>query len=170
MNKKAAVDSCKCSACKGACEYKPGWFTPGEAEKAAELLGMDMPSFFKTKLMVDWFENGSGSAGARAGKNVFVLSPALVGEEVGTEAPVDPRGKCVFFKRGQCEIHSAKPFECRMMIHDEPHGASHVRHLVAAKFWVKHQRQIRELLGRKPEAKEYSGGGFMGMILRSIFN
>lgn len=156
---------CACKSCVGACESKPGWFLPGEAEKAAALLGMDLPTFFSQKLMVDWWENWPVGKNGNS-REVFVLSPALVGALVGEEAPGDPRGRCVFLKRGKCEIHAAKPHECRMHIHDETRAECDARKLRITKAWAPRQQQkhVSDLLGRKPEARAWSGGIFGGIF------
>ena len=156
---------CKCKLCVNACENKPGWFLPGEAEKAATLLGIDMPTFFKRKLMVDWWENWPVGRNGNS-REVFLLSPALVGESAGVEAPGNPSGKCVFLKRGKCEIHAAKPHECRMYHHDEPRAESDSRKKRITKAWAQRQRQkqVSDLLGRKPVARAWSGGFFGGIF------
>lgn len=164
----ARLLDCKCKLCVGACESKPGWFLPGEAEKAADLLGMDMPAFFQKKLMVDWWGNWPVGKGGNT-RHVYVLSPALVGEDAGEEAPGDPRGKCVFLKRGKCEIHAAKPHECRMHIHDEPKSECDERKLRITKAWSMRRQQhyVADLLGRKPVAREWTGslsGDIFGML------
>jgi len=48
-------ESCDCRTCQDACTRKPGWFLPGEAEIAAESLGMTLPEFFAKYL---FFEGG----------------------------------------------------------------------------------------------------------------
>ena len=142
-----------CATCRSGCTHKPGWFLPGEAEKAAELLGVPFAEFFATYLAVDWWE-----ADSRIDETVFVLSPAIVGEETGTEFPGDPRGSCVFYKDERCQIHAAKPFECRARWCGDL-GPSTV-HLDTAGEWnaPEHQGQIRDLLGREPEEAEFEGG------------
>jgi Fe-S-cluster containining protein len=137
-------ESCKCDKCKAACIRKPGWFLPGEAEKAAEYLGISLDELFRTKLAVDWWQGTP---------NIFVLSPAIIGERRGVEFPASPLGPCVFFKNELCEIHPVKPYECRDMLHNNPEGN---KHELTGKAWGPYQNQIEELLGRKPEAKKYS--------------
>jgi Fe-S-cluster containining protein len=146
------LTECACHACKRACEAgSPGWFRPGEAEKAARLLRMPLKKFFRRYLGVNWWV---------ARRDVFVLAPALVGAETGAEYPANPRGRCVFFKRGKCAIHAAKPYGCA---HGNPHDTGsdprhHERMLAdnARTFtlWRKNQKQIVAVLGRKPQARE----------------
>lgn len=139
--------SCQCKSCQGACSYKPGWFMPGEAEKAAALLQMPLKEFFRTKLMVDWWESPTPT---------FVLAPAIVGHKPGHEYPGNPRGACVFFKDGKCEIHGAKPYECSMHMHTDTHELCQKRKRRVVRAWEHKQEQIRKLLGRQPETQSYS--------------
>lgn len=50
---------CSCDKCKGCCEGSPGWFLPGEAEKAAALLGIPYGEFRKS-LIVDYWITSDG--------------------------------------------------------------------------------------------------------------
>ncbi len=141
---------CQCNKCKGACSYNPGWFMPGEAEKTAEYLNMTFQEFFNKYLGVNWWEEDVET------EDIFVLAPAITNMKTGQEYPGDPRGKCIFFKKGLCEIHEVKPFECAQFIHDK---STEDRHWNIAKTWKKNQLHIKKLLGRNPEASEYCGFG-----------
>lgn len=143
---KGTQQSCTCEECKAACQYKPGWFLPGEAEKVAKYLGMSLEKLFKTRLAVDWWEGNP---------DIFVLSPKIIGEKAGTEFPANPEGTCTFFKNGLCTIHPVKPFECHKMIHGEKDEIISKRHKEIAEAWKLHQDQIKKLLGRNPESKEF---------------
>jgi Fe-S-cluster containining protein len=148
---------CSCNACKSACEFKPGWFKPGEVEKVAKFLKLSKKDLFDNRLMVDWYI----SPGEHEG-DVFVLSPAVVGRVPGAEFPGNPRGQCVFFKKnGKCEIHEVKPFECREMLHGESEDVVSSRHEAIGVSWIRHQRQITNLLGRKPQSTECSVADFL---------
>lgn len=149
-------ESGTCHECQSACQVKPGWFLPGEAEKAADLLGMPMQEFFDRYLAVDWWEGYP--------KDTFILSPAVVGESTGDMFPAAPRGQCVFYQEGQCQIHEAKPHECRQYWCGEPSGEASGRHRKVAEAWDAHQPQITSLLGREPEAEEWEGGLFGGLF------
>lgn len=48
------MNDCRCNVCKQACEFKPGWFLPGEAEKAADYFDLDFWEFFNAFLGVDF--------------------------------------------------------------------------------------------------------------------
>jgi Fe-S-cluster containining protein len=149
-------ESGTCERCRHGCTHKPGWFLPGEAEKAAELLGMTLPEFFGAYLAVDWWEDTP---------DIFLLSPAIAGEEPGTEFPGNPRGACVFYENGRCRIHRAKPHECREALCDGSGSPS--IHEDTAMAWKEHQGQVAELLGREPEAEPYDGslfGGLSGLL------
>jgi Fe-S-cluster containining protein len=136
---------CECSSCKNACKLKPGWFVPGEAEKVADYLQISLKKLFKTKLAVDFYSKG---------KEVFVLSPVVVDNNPGKEFPFDPRGQCVFYKDGKCEIHPVKPHECREWDHKMSDISSKKLHENVSKSWEEHQDQIEKLLGKKPVAPE----------------
>jgi len=144
---------CTCDRCQSACQNTPGWFRPGQAEKAAALMGLSLRQFFTRYLMVNWWEDYP--------ENVFVLSPAVTTGQPGHEFPGNPKGTCVFFKAGRCAIHAAKPFDCS---HGNPcEERTEARRAVdvaaraeTVKLWRKHQKQIRTLLGRKPQAAAYS--------------
>ena len=149
---------CQCNECKRACEHNPGWFMPGEVEIAAQHLGLPLQEFFEKNLGVNWWE-----AGDEIENNIFVLAPALVGEEPGYEYPGDPRGTCVFYKDGKCSIHAVKPFECAQFLHGQEFEMVHERHKAVAMAWQDRQEQIKELLGHEPEASEFTSGLF-GML------
>jgi Fe-S-cluster containining protein len=142
------MSDCKCDKCQEACKYTPGWFLPNEAEKAAQYLGISLQQFFSRFLGINWWEENSEL------DTTFVLAPSIIDMEPGTEYPGDPRGQCIFFKDGLCEIHAVKPFECAQGMHDEPTNG---RHFDVAKAWVSHQPQIKNLLGREPETQEFHG-------------
>lgn len=143
------VPSCQCRECRLACTNKPGWFQPGEAERAAKLTGMSLPNFFKRFLQVDWW-----CADSKVDHDVFVLSPAVVNGQPGEMFAGNPRGTCVFYKDGQCSIHAAKPFECRDAYHTDADKKIETRKVGITKKWDKqlHQKQIKKLLGRAPRS------------------
>lgn len=155
-----SAESGTCHKCQGACQVKPGWFMPGEAEKVAEYLGLSLQELFDTRLTADWWEAGDG-----LDEDTFLLSPGVVGADTGTEFPANPEGKCVFFTVGRCDIHAVKPFECREHWCGEANSKVASRHLSVATAWTEHQGQIEQLLGREPEAETYYGGGLLGSLL-----
>ena len=150
-------ESCTCGYCRDGCTRKPGWFLPGEAERAAQYMDLPLDEFFAKYLAVDWWE-----ADTEIPETTFVLSPAIVGEETGAEFPAVPTGTCVFYKDQRCQIHAVKPHECRDLWCGEP--APSTIHLDTAKAWAAHQDVIAALLGREPEAEAYYGSPFGGLF------
>lgn len=142
-------ESCSCPDCQAACQHKPGWFKPGEAEKVAAYLNLSLEELFKTKLGVDWWE---------ADPMVFLLAPATTTMEPGHEYPGNPRGQCIFYKDGLCEIHAVKPFECARMMHDDGPTHDGQYHREAKDAWDSPEAQalIRTLLGREPESESFT--------------
>jgi len=127
-----------------------GGLPPGEAEKAAKLMGLPFKELFKKYLKVDWWVDD---------QDIFVLSPNVVGHQPGTMADYNPKGKCVFFKKGLCLIHKAKPLECADLNCKE--GAKAHDKKSNAHNWEDHQPQIERLLGYEPEA---ASGNFMDLF------
>ena len=140
---------CDCKACKSACSYKPGWFLPNQAEKVAEFLNIPFIELFNTKLGVDW-NNGYED------ETVFVLAPAIKSMDTGEEYPSDPRGVCVFFIDGLCEIHNVKPFECAEFLHSDSQEMIEIRKRKIVKEWAIKGDYIKNLLGREPQSEEFS--------------
>ena len=160
-------ESCKCAECASYCRHKPGWFKPGEAERAAELKGMTLTDFFEKYLAVDYY---AATPNNNLKNDLFLLSPATTEIEAGTEFPYEPRGTCVFFKNGLCEIHTAKPFECKMSFHgDGEIGPKDTdRHLNVAKSWLNHQPQIKLFLGRKPKVSDADFMDWVSLLVPKV--
>lgn len=157
------MTECQCDVCKNECIYTPGWFIPGEAEKAAEYMNLPFDKFFRQYLGVNWWERGP-----RTDNDIFVLAPAIVDMQPGREYPADPRGRCVFYEDGLCKIHDAKPFECAEFIHDDNNDEKNNRHWQVAEAWKEHQTQIYELLGRVPIAEKFDGNSLPN-VLNGLF-
>lgn len=157
------MKSCQCGICQSACTHKPGWFKPGEAEKAAELLGMSLQDFFDKYLAVDFWGDGK--------ERVFLLSPAIKGEKTGGMTPYDPRGECIFYVNGLCGIHDAKPFECAIYMHDTKIDDLRVEHEKVKDLWAKKkwQQQVQKLLGRKPVAPKGKLKSTIGSLFSGLF-
>ena len=145
-DKKGTKESCTCRECRTACKYKPGWFIPGEAEKVAPYLNIELKELFDTKLMIDWWCDYP--------KDIFLLSPAIINEDAGQEFTADPKGQWVFYKKGLCEIHPVKPFECKESLHNIESFDTHKN---VANKWKNNQQQIKNLLDREPVSKSYYG-------------
>lgn len=153
MDEIADVSECDCADCRSACERKPGWFAPGEAETAAALKSMPMPEFFRRYLGVDWWEEIDGQT--------FLLSPATTGMDPGEEFPSDPRGRCVFLQEGRCSIYAARPSECRFSHHTNSHEGHKAKREGVVDKWRSRQNEVTALLGREPSAASL---GFLGMF------
>ncbi len=96
------------------CRQNPGWFAPGEMEKAAELLDMDPDEFVRTYCVIDGAEVD--------GETVHVFAPLKLGRDgkpLREPASMADRvykmfpGPCIFFDGQGCGIYGARPVECR---------------------------------------------------------
>lgn len=117
---KGTKESCRCPECVECCRRKPGWFAPGEAERAAELVGQSLEEFFRRSLMVDYWVERPGV------EDTLVLSPAVVGGLAGGMFGFNPLGACVFLsEEGACAINTAKPMECREVFHEQTRSDLH---------------------------------------------
>jgi Fe-S-cluster containining protein len=139
---------CSCADCVSACHRKPGWFAPSEIKPAADLMGLTEQEFFKQYLSVDYYYDKPNS-------HLFVLSPATDKSVPGEEFPLEPTGRCVFLtENGQCGIHNAKPYECKIFDHRKLDTEGFDTHKAVAEEWTAHKDYIAGLLGREPEVKE----------------
>lgn len=147
-------ESCECATCVSACQHRPGWFLPGEAEKVAEHLEIPLQELFDKKLGVDWWQDEP---------DIFVLTPAIEGYE-GDMYPGNPDGCCVFFVDDKCAIHPVKPHECRTYVHTDLRMDQAVRHMKVADAWreEKQQELVKTLLGREPVSSTFTAGGILG--------
>lgn len=103
---------CGCGDCVDACKHRPGWFLPGEVDKAAGFLGLSPEEFFKRYLGVDyWVDDGEV-------RQTDIFAPRHVGRPGGQRYPFYPAGRCVFLDENErCKIHLVKPAECAHYIH-----------------------------------------------------
>jgi hypothetical protein len=161
MTKKGTRKSCQCEECKSYCSCKPGWFLPGQAERLAKKMDIPLKQLFSDYLAVDWWEEEGG--------DIFLLSPALVHGTAGEEFPNDPRGVCIFYKEGLCQIHDKeKPHECQVAFHEDKKLTIHQTTGMA---WDKleYQKQIRDLLGREPVSGSFMIFDMLRLELDSSF-
>lgn len=146
-------ESCSCDQCVTSCFHKPGWFLPGEAELAAELLDMDLQEFFNEYLGVDWM-----GLSHDWDEDTFILAPSHRNMKAGNMYPAQPEGQCIFLTDdNRCRIHEAKPFQCFSFLHNEDTGdppAGRPLNKYTAENWKDCQGQIKELLGREPKTKK----------------
>lgn len=104
---------CACDKCVNACKNgNPGWFLPGEAEKAAAFMQIPFEEFEKKYLILDHCSNQV------APDAPYVYSPRRInvdeGDRIKTAESHRKKGRCVFLRNDDmCCIHPVKPFECR---------------------------------------------------------
>lgn len=127
---------------KARCLSQPGWFMPGEAEKAAKHLGLTLKMFFVKYLCVYVWRKG-----ADIDHDVFILAPAMIEIKDSFECFSPRTGTCIFYENGHCGIDETRPFEC--INSNQRHV--HELHLAFALSWdtQKNQDQIFYLIGRK---------------------
>ena len=156
---------CECEICKSACRKRPGWFSPGEVAKAATLKGMTEKDFFDKYIGVDYFvENSVGNKRTP----IFVLAPVTDRAKPGEEYPFNPHGTCVFFKDDKCDIHDAKPNECRFYDHAQEDDVCFENRNKIVEKWRENSEEIVRLLEREPQLVEPSLMESMDMVIDSI--
>lgn len=123
------IPSCNCDICQSACKEKPGWFLPEQIEVLKQYFKVnDIRELLNTgKFAIDWWEETD---------DILVLAPNIKNNG-NIQYPSDPRGECVFFKDGKCEIHSIRPIECEALHHDQDKYSSNGLHEKVAKEWEK---------------------------------
>jgi len=100
-------ESCVCKWCVECCKHAPGWFAPGEAEKAAAHLGMDFEAFKSQYLIREFWVGGA-----------YVYAPRKTTQPEGFQtarwSDAFRPAPCIFLTpENRCMIHAAKPKECR---------------------------------------------------------
>ena len=145
------TNSCECDKCQSACQHRAGFFAHGEIELAANLKNMTTKEFFDKYLAVDWWQ------GNRDSEDVFVIAPAIKSQSNGSMYPADPRGECIFFIGGKCDIHDAKPMECAKYVHTQNKSESEEVREYIRDTWIDKQDEIKELLGYQPYSSEIEG-------------
>ena len=131
---------CACDQCVSACRRKPGWFKPGELEKAAALLGLTPQEFFDKHAAVDWWENWNEA-------DTQLLAPSLAHAHAGGMYPENPTGRCSLLdENDRCMIHEAKPYECAQLSHDDTVDEISTRHAAVARTWRDQQSRVRLFL------------------------
>jgi hypothetical protein len=116
---------------------------PGEVAVAAKHMGMSEQEFFDKYVAVDYWVDTE--------EPIFLLAPATEKCSPGSEYPYDCMGTCTFFQEGLCQIHEAKPHECRWAHHSRTNEEAAGEHRRIAEAWKNHQEEVERLLGRKPE-------------------
>jgi Fe-S-cluster containining protein len=147
-----------CRRCGRCCRKHPGWFAPGEPEKAAMLLGLPMADFVKKYLIIDYIETNWGK--------IEVFVPVKVDKD---GVPVEPtnskasrvypmkKGTCIFYDEAEkgCRIYFARPIECRRY-HCENSPEENMSKLQIAEMWYRswEEAQKKAKAREKEEAKE----------------
>lgn len=99
------------------CRTSPGWFAPGEAERAAAHLGLEMGDFVNRYLVLDRIQTTIG--------RIEAFAPVKLGRD---GEPVEPTGErtsdayhlwqgaCIFYggEEAGCRIYPVRPLECRL--------------------------------------------------------
>ena len=146
---------CKCDSCKSACQFKPGWFIPGEVKKAAKFMKLSEKEFFDKYLGIDFWVGED---------EIFVLAPATLSMSPGEVYPYNPKGQCIFFKDGLCEIHEVKPFECRELNCNDL-NVTESRHEKVSQLWnTKENQEYIEFLYENSLVLPMLDGGILGMM------
>jgi Fe-S-cluster containining protein len=121
------------------CKSSPGWYAPGEVEKAAELLGIAPDVLVRSKLVVDRIEVD--------GQIVHVFAPvkldrfgkpAFAPGKVVDELYRMLKGTCVFFDGKGCGIYAARPLECARYLCSQP-AERNLSHHELAQMWLQGQ-------------------------------
>ncbi len=113
--------------------------------------------FFDKYICVDYFANDENS--------IFVLAPGTTRATPGQEYPFNPHGQCVFFKNGLCDIHDAKPNECRFYDHATPTDVCTENRDGIVEAWRQNRQEIVTLLKREPKLPPPNMGEVMEMLL-----
>jgi hypothetical protein len=180
----ADVRDCECKSCVGACEYTPGLFAPGEAERAAARMGMSFEDFRHDFLQVqqDWRLKSPWPADARP----YAYAPRMSNMETGciiaTIAESGRHARCVFLGSDKrCSIHPVKPMECRLAMccdrnrlgRDESLAESGLLRQNIFEMWRREGDPIRAeaeaVVGpQKPAPRPVRGSAIAGQALMAI--
>lgn len=132
-------ESCTCNLCVSCCHRTPGWFKPGEAEKAAALLGMPFEEFKKEYLIQEYWV-GDAEHG-----NIYILSPRKTWQPKGFEraaySDAFTVGTCIFLENDLCKIHAEKPFECKQALGCDTKPYKNTCREKISNIWKRHQKK-----------------------------
>ncbi len=146
------MESCSCDACTSACRTDPGRFLPGEVERLADFLRINVEQLWRDYLILKRLQH--------KGSSIWVPAPAkfktrfryvtLPGHRARDYHDTE-KGTCVFLsEQGLCTIHAVKPYECgaymgcRHTFQGRPYKAS----VVESYFfhhWQGHQNGLPDL-------------------------
>lgn len=131
-------DEPKCVRRGACCRNSPGWFGPGEAEKAAEFLGMEMGEFVNKYLVLDHVMIGTLKVETFAPVKVGTDGKPVEGPGVRVSRIYHMMdGHCVFFdnENPACAIHAARPVECRHYLCTQPEELNLTKEQIGT-MWV----------------------------------
>lgn len=132
------------------CKSSPGWFGPGEVEKAAAVKDMSPDDFVRSYLVVDSVEVDGEAVHAFAPVKLdrFGKPQAEPGSVVdGTYRYF--RGACIFYTGEGCGIYQARPVECRAYVCTQL-PEENLSHQEIGRMWKQgevweHPRELPEL-------------------------
>jgi Fe-S-cluster containining protein len=129
----------KCCGRGRCCENNPGWFAPGEMEKAAEHMGMDPGDFFNKYIVLNAVklpnEPGQPVVEAFVPTKVDEKGEPLEGAGRRSSRVYQyMKGPCVFYKNQRCAIHPARPLECRKYFCEQDDKLN-ITHEEIGKLW-----------------------------------
>lgn len=170
--RKRKTSECVCDACVGACANgNPGWFLPGEAQKAAKLLKMSFKDFKNKYLVIDFWcgkeeieiltplkvltpskpTKGYSEDYLTATRDLESRNRGIPGKRV-TWGYGMLNGRCVFLdKKNRCMIHEAKPYECAISNHDSKFDDGKSPRETIVGEWEKIAEEVEK---KKREAKK----------------
>ncbi|MBN2533599.1 MAG: hypothetical protein JXB88_11935 [Spirochaetales bacterium] len=128
----------RCKRKGDCCRSFPGWFGPGEVEKAASHLGMTADAFVRRYIIID------GMTVEEYGR-VDVFSPVRLNKHGEPALPPLSRvdffyryfkGPCIFFKDNGCMLYPFHPIECRYYFCDQP-PEKNLSHKEIALMWAR---------------------------------
>jgi Fe-S-cluster containining protein len=120
------------------CRSSPGWFGPGEVEKAAASKGMEPDAFVKKYLIIDTVQVDGQEIHAFAPVKLDRFGkPAFETTKVVDTLYRALRGTCIFFDGEGCGIYQARPIECaKYVCTNQPED--NLSHVAIGKMWLKH--------------------------------
>ncbi len=97
------------------CKNYPGWFGPGEIEKSADFLNLNVDDFVREYIVIDgidlpdkgWIDVFTPVRIDRYGKPAWPPATRVDGIYKFF------RGPCIFYKHNECEIYPVRPIECK---------------------------------------------------------
>jgi Fe-S-cluster containining protein len=99
------------------CKSSPGWFAPGEVERAAAFLDLEPDALVRRYLVIDSIEVD--------GRRAEAFVPVKLGRDGEPMLPPASRadrlyrtlrGPCVFYDGTGCRIYGARPYECQRYV------------------------------------------------------